>query len=593
MAGFEFLGTAGTTGFPHLRGVTAFHDLKVGAKTFVVAVSRTGATVLEQLANGALVPISQMAFTAPFQTGVEPSLALYPASGTPTLALGGGTAGLPQFLQVTPAGVLQTLSSPSGWPTQLGAVSSVEIGNVPHALVLTKGTDSLSIYATQGVTIATQSGQISGGALVAPSVVTAARIAGSSFAIVVDDGGRRITAVNVTQPSMPTVTDRLGTADGVGVSGLSTLATVTILGQVFVIAAGSLSSTLTVLRVSPTGNLTLTDHVIDGLGTRFQSVDALAVRQSGDRVYVLAGGSDDGISAFLLLPDGRLHHLAAVEDTAQSTLQNVSAIRVTEVAGKLEVFAGGEGETGISRFVLDPGPVGVTRLADAQGGTLAGTAAGDVLVGGAGADRIEGGAGNDILVDGGGADTLIGGQGADVFIFDDDDATDTILDFQPGLDRIDLSRIPLVYAPDQVEVQTTSSGAILRIRDEILILQSSSGAPISAVDLSGSLVINLDRPIYVPKGEMRSGTPLADILTGTAGDDTFLGGGGNDFLEGLGANDLMDGDSGDDTLMGGTGHDELVGGEGHDVLIGGTMTIPAWISDWLAGQIARYTDWDL
>ena len=65
----------------------------------------------------------------------------------------------------------------------------------------------------------------------------------------------------------------------------------------------------------------------------------------------------------------------------------------------------------------------------------------DLLVGGLGEDVLKGGSGNDLLWGGGGRDELTGGAGADVFLFyrDDGFTLDYILDFTPGVDRIDLS----------------------------------------------------------------------------------------------------------------------------------------------------------
>ena len=78
----------------------------------------------------------------------------------------------------------------------------------------------------------------------------------------------------------------------------------------------------------------------------------------------------------------------------------------------------------------------------------------DILHGGAGADQLfgvggddllYGGDGNDLIVGGAGVDMLTGGAGADVFRLAAGDslsaAADTIADFLPGTDRIDLSQI--------------------------------------------------------------------------------------------------------------------------------------------------------
>ncbi|WP_376094530.1 beta strand repeat-containing protein [Roseomonas sp. CCTCC AB2023176] len=76
-----------------------------------------------------------------------------------------------------------------------------------------------------------------------------------------------------------------------------------------------------------------------------------------------------------------------------------------------------------------------------------GNAADNILSGGAGYDVLEGGAGADILIGGNGPDALTGGAGADLFRFEGladafagaVNTGDTLLDFTPGEDRIQLN----------------------------------------------------------------------------------------------------------------------------------------------------------
>lgn len=70
----------------------------------------------------------------------------------------------------------------------------------------------------------------------------------------------------------------------------------------------------------------------------------------------------------------------------------------------------------------------------------------DLLIGNDANNVLKGGAGNDILYGGGGADTLWGGTGSDVFVFgavsdSAPGAADIIMDFQSGIDKIDVSAI--------------------------------------------------------------------------------------------------------------------------------------------------------
>jgi Ca2+-binding RTX toxin-like protein len=63
----------------------------------------------------------------------------------------------------------------------------------------------------------------------------------------------------------------------------------------------------------------------------------------------------------------------------------------------------------------------------------------DDLDGGAGADVLRGHEGADSLDGGAGNDTLVGGDDADRFVFAGANGADRIVDFQDGIDRIDLT----------------------------------------------------------------------------------------------------------------------------------------------------------
>ena len=100
---------------------------------------------------------------------------------------------------------------------------------------------------------------------------------------------------------------------------------------------------------------------------------------------------------------------------------------------------------------------------------------GDSVDGGGGADRLEGGGGNDTLTGGRGDDELKGGGGRDVFRFKTGDGDDTILDFQQGRDRIEITAgandfgdltirqsdadVLISFANNQITVETDNAGA--------------------------------------------------------------------------------------------------------------------------------------
>lgn len=100
--------------------------------------------------------------------------------------------------------------------------------------------------------------------------------------------------------------------------------------------------------------------------------------------------------------------------------------------------------------------------------TVAGSAGRDVLIGSAGDDRMIGAEG---------ADTLTGGSGADLFVYRSlRDAADTLTDFAPGLDRIDLS---LLMSAIGANPDTAIAGGIVRV------VASPAGALVQ-IDVDGS-----------------------------------------------------------------------------------------------------------
>lgn len=106
----------------------------------------------------------------------------------------------------------------------------------------------------------------------------------------------------------------------------------------------------------------------------------------------------------------------------------------------------------------------------------------DVLDGGADDDRIEGGAGRDIIMDGTGMDILFGGAGRDVFVMTQDGVSDRIMDFELGLDRINLSAFGVSF--NQLEIRDTAAGFVaVEVGGEVLAIADGVGG-LQAADLS-------------------------------------------------------------------------------------------------------------
>jgi len=241
------------------------------------------------------------------------------------------------------------------------------------------------------------------------SALASARIGGQDyiFSACVQKSG--VTAFRVGSDGGLQVTSSMGAEEGLGINVPSGLNTVQMLGETYLLLAASGTSTLTVFQVTSDGKLTATDQISDNLETRFQGVTALETVSIGDRVFVVAGGADDGLTLFALLPGGQLLYLDKIVDNTVMALDNIAAVAAATVAGKVQIFVSDTTGEGLTQLAVDPGPLGETVQGGSGADQLTGTAANDLLSGGDGADRLNGNAGDDILVDGAGADTLTGG----------------------------------------------------------------------------------------------------------------------------------------------------------------------------------------
>lgn len=381
---------------------------------------------------------------------------------------------------------------------------------------------------------------------------------------------------------------------GLGLAEISELALVTTAdGTHYVIAAGSGSSSVAVLRLAG-ATLEVADHILDTRTTRFATTTVLEVIEIDGRVYVVVAGADHGLSMFTMLPNGRLIHLATLEDSLETSLDSGGAIALSGDGGRLMVFvSGGDGE-GITRLEFDIGSSGVQRTGGA--GTLTGTEGSDVLIAGFGTTELVGGDGHDVLVSDGHAIRMAGGNGTDVFVLSAVAGTIRIADFNPMQDRIDLTMFPMLRSLTQVAIRPTATGAVLTIGSTIIEITTATGASLPVASFRDHLLLPVDRlgdfrtdlPVQGTDNADRldlgltetsvsgeggndtiSGSPGNDTILGGSGADQLFGGEGNDALNGGSESDLLVGGNGNDTLFGEAGNDTLQGGRDHDLLFGG------------------------
>ncbi|MHC0052262.1 calcium-binding protein [Actibacterium sp. D379-3] len=459
------------------------------------------------------------------------------------------------------------------------------------------------------------------------TALATAELGGTSYVIAASAAEDGLTSYRVDPDGSLTQVDAIGAGDLLPINDPQALEMVEMDGTQFIVVAASGSSSLTVLRLEEDGTMVPVDQVMDDLNTRFANASVMESFTVDGRVFVLAAGSDDGLSLFTMLPDGRLLHLETLVDTAQTSLANITDMSVQIVDGEVQLFVVSGAEAGLSQFTITPGPLG--DLVQGGGTTLNGTARNDLLGGGAADNVILGGAGDDILIDGAGSDVMAGGPGADIFVLSLDGEVDTITDFRLGEDQLDLSAFGMLYDVSDIQITATSDGAELTFGVETVVLISADGLPLDPADFKTSDVINVPRLFLGPEVTGPTGSDeallvggqTADHLLGGASDQTLMGRGGDDILTGGAGADVMDGgegvdladysdaaqgvrasladpsvnsgdaagdsydgieglsgsdhddrligDAGDNVLRGGDGRDRLEGGGGNDQISGG------------------------
>ncbi|WP_424979780.1 calcium-binding protein [Leisingera sp. S232] len=121
---------------------------------------------------------------------------------------------------------------------------------------------------------------------------------------------------------------------------------------------------------------------------------------------------------------------------------------------------------------------------------LSGGGGGDSLKGGSGQDRLKGQSGKDLLSGSGGSDTLEGGSGRDslkggggedVFVFARSHGRDSIADFRPGRDLIDLEAAAADRFAD-LEISGQSGGTLIKTGSGKVFLEDLAPGRLDADD---------------------------------------------------------------------------------------------------------------
>jgi hypothetical protein len=328
------------------------------------------------------------------------------------------------------------------------------------------------------------------------TALDAVALAGGGVRLVAAVGGaERVIAYDIGPSGAIASPRQIGAAEGVALGDAAALATVTRGDATLAIVAGQGSDTLAVLEFGADGHERVRDQVMDTRDLRLGQVSVVRAIDAMGTTFVLAGGAEAGLSLFAHGPDARLYHLATTVAVPGAEFGSLADLAVIADGGTLQVAAARQGAPEVIHLAVDLselGSIGGTL----QGETLRGTARDDIVIATHSARRLE------------------GGTGADLFVFGPDVADaggflGSVADFEPEIDRLDLSGFALLYGRDGVSIAATADGARISLRDRWLDLRSADGQPLDPVAFSDRDLVEglhlpwipaVAPPVFEPRG---------------------------------------------------------------------------------------------
>lgn len=479
--GFAWLDTRLDTAARQLMGLSSLDIISVGTRRYLIAAGEAdgGMSSYEILSDGTLVESDDVLFSLESGTQNVRFVEAYEFNGIAYVIPAGRYDDNLTVYQLDETGVFEaTQTLTDGNTARLTQSETVTIGANTYLFSANAGAglERYTISAGGALTAHTHIADTATTALGDITAMTFAQLKGHDFffASSAFDAGVSVFEVDANGDLL----NRFYLTPGiVGFNAITTLATAQIGPRAFLLVGSAETDTVMVFRVSQGGRLNLVDDMIDRSNTRFARISSLEVFEHEGRTFVLAAGSDDGLTLFELTYRGRLNLLQVVADDFTTTLNNVSDIEVEIIDGHIFVFVSSGSEHGFTEFELELTPGG-TFTGGPVPDTITGTAGDDTIFGMGRRDVLDGGAGDDRLIDGRGCDVLTGGPGADVFEFIADGRRDIITDFEHGIDRLDFSDYANLYAIEDLIIKSRPDGALIMIGTEKLWITSSDGLPI-------------------------------------------------------------------------------------------------------------------
>lgn len=473
-----------------LRGLSAVEFVNVnGAWLIAVAAEADGALTSFGFENNAVTGVlDSQTFVSNSGTRLVWDLTIIDNNGTtvilPTTRYENNT----EFYKLYTSGQIPKGIDPSGL-AQLNLNTAVNIGGTNYVYATNNngsGIVGFSVASSLDFTQVDSLADTGATYLGDVSALTSANVGGTEYLIVTSAYDAGISSYSVSTSGALTLADTVTPGDFSGFWLAQDLISMEVGGVDYVIMASAGTSSLTVYSISAGGALFETDYLIDSLDTRLQNASVLESFEYGGRSFVIAAGSDDGITVLELQSNGHLWEHASLADTYDITLNNVTSISAEVINGEVEILVGSGSDHGFTHITLDTTLLDSAITGSEGADVLNGSASADVIYGLGGNDQLVGGAGADMIVDGAGIDFLTGGGGRDVFVFVEDGDPDVIVDFQLDYDQIDLSQFSGISNFSQLVLRQWCDGVIIEAGNDMIIVQDTASTEFMVSDILAS-----------------------------------------------------------------------------------------------------------
>ncbi|MEO1554794.1 MAG: DUF4214 domain-containing protein [Pseudomonadota bacterium] len=424
--------------------------------------------------------------------------------GTPTLLAPGRYGDQIEAWTIKADGTLGAaapLKMVGGVPGSTTALVEMTAGG-QHVFVTASRHDAgLEVWVRDGTTLhatdmADTSGFLQAGAVNALALATPG---GVPFVLAIDAIEHTVVAFQVLPGGALGLPTRLDQRDGLAIDTPTELETVVLAGQTYAIVGAAGSSSVSVIAIDGTGQMRVTSQVNDTLDTRFDNLVALDTLEAAGTVFVLAGGSDNGLSLMTLQPGGRLAHVASLGDEAREmALKGIGGLDMVWRDGGLDIFVTGHVLPGTSTA-----GTGVTQLRLNDVASLLPT------VQFPDASLVQ-----------------YGTSGADVFVLADTDDRQEVRGFEKDVDRLDVSAFARVYSVDDLQIRSRPDGAEITVGSAFVQVFTADGSSLEVSDFSVSNTQDLwqiDVGSIPQAPSAIEGTDGPDLLDGREGDDMLLG----------------------------------------------------------------------